>query len=59
MLSGLDSSVLNDELKKIFGFYGEIKEVSCSLLVFPCFSCVCYTKIMQAYLNIMSLISDL
>ncbi|XP_061372306.1 protein MEI2-like 4 isoform X2 [Gastrolobium bilobum] len=27
MLSGLDSSVLNDELKKIFGFYGEIKEI--------------------------------
>ncbi|KAJ1404979.1 RNA-binding domain superfamily, partial [Sesbania bispinosa] len=27
MLSGLDSSVLNDELKHIFGFYGEIKEI--------------------------------
>ncbi|KAK7358714.1 hypothetical protein VNO77_00652 [Canavalia gladiata] len=27
MLSGLDSSVLNDELKQIFGFYGEIKEI--------------------------------
>jgi hypothetical protein len=28
MLSGLDSSVLNDELIHYFGFYGEIKEVS-------------------------------
>ncbi|KAL5174155.1 Protein MEI2-like 1 [Glycine soja] len=27
MLSGLDSPVLNDELKQIFGFYGEIKEI--------------------------------
>ncbi|KAK7282133.1 hypothetical protein RIF29_10701 [Crotalaria pallida] len=27
MISGLDSSVLNDELKHIFGFYGEIKEI--------------------------------
>ncbi|CAL0325257.1 unnamed protein product [Lupinus luteus] len=27
MLSGLDSSALNDELKRIFGFYGEIKEI--------------------------------
>ena len=27
MLTGLDSSVLNDELKHIFGFYGEIKEI--------------------------------
>ncbi|KAK7318343.1 hypothetical protein RJT34_03042 [Clitoria ternatea] len=27
MLSGLDSSVSNDELKQIFGFYGEIKEI--------------------------------
>lgn len=40
MLSGLDSPVLNDELKQIFGFYGEIKEVSCRLLVLPCFSLV-------------------
>ena len=28
MISGLDSSVSNDELKHIFGLYGEIKEVS-------------------------------
>jgi len=28
LLSGLDSSVSNDELQQIFGFYGEIKEVS-------------------------------
>jgi len=28
MLSGLDSCVLNDEFKRVFGFYGEIKEVS-------------------------------
>ena len=27
MLTGLDSSILNDELKHIFGFYGEIKEI--------------------------------
>ncbi|XP_020208629.1 protein MEI2-like 1 isoform X2 [Cajanus cajan] len=27
MISCLDSSVLNDELKQIFGFYGEIKEI--------------------------------
>ncbi|XP_061357131.1 protein MEI2-like 1 isoform X2 [Gastrolobium bilobum] len=27
MISGVDSSVLNDELKRIFGFYGEIKEI--------------------------------
>ncbi|XP_019415514.1 PREDICTED: protein MEI2-like 4 [Lupinus angustifolius] len=27
MLSGLDSSALNDELRRIFGFYGEIKEI--------------------------------
>ncbi|KAE9610178.1 putative RNA recognition motif domain, mei2/Mei2-like RNA recognition [Lupinus albus] len=27
MLSGLDSSALNDDLKRIFGFYGEIKEI--------------------------------
>ncbi|OIW21367.1 hypothetical protein TanjilG_02424 [Lupinus angustifolius] len=27
MLSGLDSYALNDELKQIFGFYGEIKEI--------------------------------
>ncbi|KAJ1377948.1 RNA-binding domain superfamily [Sesbania bispinosa] len=27
MISGLDTSVLNDELKRIFGFYGEIKEI--------------------------------
>ncbi|OIW00232.1 hypothetical protein TanjilG_27483 [Lupinus angustifolius] len=27
MLSGLDSSALNDELKRIFGFYGEIKDI--------------------------------
>ncbi|XP_027341264.1 protein MEI2-like 1 isoform X2 [Abrus precatorius] len=27
MLSALDSSVSNDELKEIFGFYGEIKEI--------------------------------
>ncbi|RZC13364.1 Protein MEI2-like 4 isoform G [Glycine soja] len=27
MLSGLDSPVLDDELKQIFGFYGEIKEI--------------------------------
>ncbi|XP_020233486.1 protein MEI2-like 1 [Cajanus cajan] len=27
MLSGLDSSILNDDLKQIFGFYGEIKEI--------------------------------
>ncbi|KAK7291515.1 hypothetical protein RIF29_06722 [Crotalaria pallida] len=27
MLSDLDSSVLNDELKRIFGFYGQIKEI--------------------------------
>ncbi|RYQ91862.1 hypothetical protein S83_063785 [Arachis hypogaea] len=27
MISGLDSSVSNDELKHIFGLYGEIKEV--------------------------------
>jgi len=30
MISDLDSSVLNDELKQIFGFYGEIRDVSCS-----------------------------
>lgn len=40
MLSGLDSPVLDDELKQIFGFYGEIKEVSCPLLVSPVFSLV-------------------
>jgi hypothetical protein len=28
MISGLDPSVLKEELKHIFGFYGEIKEVS-------------------------------
>ncbi|QHO58270.1 Protein MEI2-like [Arachis hypogaea] len=27
MLSGLDSSISNDELKQIFGFYGDIKEI--------------------------------
>ncbi|XP_054821403.1 protein MEI2-like 1 isoform X2 [Prosopis cineraria] len=27
VLSGLDSSVSNDELQQIFGFYGEIKEI--------------------------------
>eukprot|EP00256_Glycine_max_P035420 XP_006581837.1 protein MEI2-like 1 isoform X2 [Glycine max] len=27
MISDLDSSVLNDELKQIFGFYGEIREI--------------------------------
>ncbi|XP_027355823.1 protein MEI2-like 1 isoform X2 [Abrus precatorius] len=27
MISGLDSSVLNDELKQIFGFYGDIREI--------------------------------
>ncbi|RDX77812.1 Protein MEI2-like 1, partial [Mucuna pruriens] len=27
MISDLDSSVLNDELKHIFGFYGEIREI--------------------------------
>lgn len=27
MISGLDSAVLKDELKRIFGFYGEIKEI--------------------------------
>ena len=27
MISGLDSSVLKDELKHIFGFYGEVKEI--------------------------------
>lgn len=27
MLSGLDSSVSNDEFKRIFGFYGEIKDI--------------------------------
>ncbi|OIV97049.1 hypothetical protein TanjilG_11566 [Lupinus angustifolius] len=27
MISGLNSSVLNDELKHIFGFYGEIKDI--------------------------------
>ncbi|KAF1867576.1 hypothetical protein Lal_00050005 [Lupinus albus] len=27
MLSGLDSSALNDELRRIFGFHGEIKEI--------------------------------
>lgn len=37
MISGLDSSVSNDELKYIFGFYGEIKEVSCSLLALSIF----------------------
>ncbi|TKY73713.1 MEI2 4 [Spatholobus suberectus] len=28
MISDLDSSVLNDELKQIFGFYGEIREIN-------------------------------
>ncbi|KEH34141.1 MEI2-like protein, putative [Medicago truncatula] len=27
MLSGLDSSVLNDKFKRVFGFYREIKEM--------------------------------
>ncbi|KAK7350742.1 hypothetical protein VNO77_09653 [Canavalia gladiata] len=27
MISGLDSSVLNDELKQVFEFYGEIREI--------------------------------
>ncbi|KAK7316863.1 hypothetical protein RJT34_00626 [Clitoria ternatea] len=27
MISGLDSTVLNDELKQIFGFYGEIRDI--------------------------------
>jgi RNA recognition motif-containing protein len=34
MISGLDPSVLKEELKHIFGFYGEIKKVSYWLLVF-------------------------
>ncbi|XLU26818.1 hypothetical protein S245_062884 [Arachis hypogaea] len=33
MISGLDSSVSNDELKHIFGLYGEIKEIYESLEV--------------------------
>ena len=28
VVSNLDSSVSNDELHKIFGFYGEVKQVS-------------------------------
>ena len=59
MISGLDSSVLNEELKHIFGFYGEIKEVSCLLLVFTLFSACALKKMTWASLIIVSLIADL
>jgi len=59
MLSGLDSSVLNDEFKRIFGFYGEIKEVSLHCWFLPVLVACIFMKIIQDSLNVMFLIADL
>lgn len=37
----LDASVSNDDLRQIFGVYGEVKEVSCINIVFQLVSCMC------------------
>lgn len=47
VVSNLDSSVSNDELHQIFGFFGEIKEVNglfYFILFFPLVSCFNYNR---------------